>query len=129
MGPFFLHQAATFGWRVARRPRLRGAGAGAIGSGAGASRRSRGAAGSSNRGAMRSDRGELATDRGGMTVDRGELATDRGELAGSPGNSSARSPAHGRCQVKRSQSAVTITQAMKTPMARAVDSIAGAQSA
>lgn len=122
MGPFFLPQAATFGCRVARRPRLRGAGAGAIGSGAGASRRSRGAAGSSNRGAMRSDRGELETDRGELTV-------DRGELAGAPGNSSARSPAHGRCQVKRSQSAATITQAMKTPMARAVDSIAGAQSA
>ena len=106
---------------MARRPRLRGAGAGAIGSRAGASSKSAGA-GSSSKGATRSDRGELGADRG-------ELVADRGELAAAPGSSSARNPAHGCCQVNRSQSAATITQAMATPTKRAVDLIAGAQSA
>ena len=74
----------------------------------------------------------MAADRGGLTAKLtaklGELLVKFGELA-APGNSSARNPAHGCCQVKRSQSAATITQAIATPMARAVDSIAGAQSA
>ena len=121
MGPSFFCPYATFGCRVARRPRLRGAGAGAIGSGAGASSRNAGAG--SSRGATRSDRGELAADRGELLAKFGEL------MAAATGSSSARSPAHGRCQVNRSQSAATITQAMATPTKRAVDSIAGAQSA
>ena len=112
MGPPFFPYA-VFDCRVARRPRLRGTGAGAIGSGAGASSRNAGA-GSSSKGATRSD--------------RGELAADRGELAAALGSSSARNPAHGCCQVNRSQSAATITQAMNMPMKRAADSIAGAQS-
>lgn len=62
-------------------------------------------------------------------TDRGELTTDRGELVAATGNRRARSPAHGCCQVNRSQSAATITQATNTPMKRAADSIAGAQSA
>ena len=74
-GPLFFCPYADFGCRVARRPRLRGAGAGAISSGAGASSRGAGA-GSSNKGATRSDRGELIADRGELIADRGELAAD-----------------------------------------------------
>ena len=125
---------------------MRGAGAGAIGSGAGASSRNAGA-GSSSKGATRSDRGELGADWGELAADRGELTAKLtakfgeltakfgellvkfGELAAAPGSSSARNPAHGCCQVNRSQSAATITQAMATPTKRAVDLIAGAQSA
>ena len=54
MGPSFFCPYAAFGCRVARQPRLRDAGAGAIGSGAGASSKSAGA-GSSSKGATRSN--------------------------------------------------------------------------
>jgi hypothetical protein len=72
--------------------------------------------------------GELTAKFGELVVKFGELVVKFGELA-APGNSSARNPAHGCCQVNRSQSAATITQAITTPTKRAVDSITGAQSA
>jgi hypothetical protein len=79
--------------------------------------------------AQRSAAAIAASKFGELTAKFGELVVKFGELVAAPGNSSARNPAHGCCQVKRSQSAATITQAIATPMARAVDSIAGAQSA
>jgi hypothetical protein len=65
MGPLFFCSYATFGCRVARRPRLRGVVAGAIGSGAGASSRNAGA-GSRSSGATRSDRGDLVAGSRGV---------------------------------------------------------------
>jgi hypothetical protein len=156
MGPSFFCPYATFGCRVARRPRLRGAGTGVIGSGAGGSRSGSGVVGSiaslpialciavsdwrrnsqsttselfpPHANAQRSAAAIAASKFGELTAKFEELTAKFGELA-APGNSSARNPAHGCCQVKRSQSAATITQAMNVPTKRAVDSIAGAQSA
>ena len=156
MGPSFFWPYATFGCRVARRPRLRGAGAGAIGSGAAGSRSGSGVAGiiaslpiafciaasdwrrnsqsttselfPPHANAQRSAAAIAASKFGELTAKFGELVVKFGELA-APGNSNARNPAHGCCQVNRSQSVATISTAIATPMARAVDSIAGAQSA